>query len=295
MKSIPQISVIIPAYNSADYIGNAIESALAQTCPPLEILVVDDGSTDDTAQVVASYPSPVRLLRQANGGPASARNHGAREAHGDWLALLDADDTWLPHKLEQQMPAAMQPAVGLIANYPAQAFPGLHEPVTVTFEMLWQRNRLMNSTVLIRRAVFEQLGGFDEDRNLICVEDYNLWLRVAAADWQILAFPEGQYRYTPAPGNLSSQIERYARAELHNLHKITALLNLDQRTYKRKQVALYKEYGSRFLYYRQLRPARSFLCSALRAQPSSTTICWWLATFLPSPMLDWRRHLLRHD
>src|SRR5580700_8639860 len=95
----PTISVVIPAYNAARFVGSAIESALAQTSTPLEVLVIDDGSRDDTAAVVQQYAAPVGLLRQSNGGPASARNHGVRVARGEWIAFLDADDTWLPQKL----------------------------------------------------------------------------------------------------------------------------------------------------------------------------------------------------
>ena len=99
------VTVIIPAYNGAAYIARAVESALAQTHKPLEVLVVDDGSTDRTAEIVAAMPPPVRLIRKENGGPASARNLGAREAKGNWLALLDADDLWQPVKLETQIKA----------------------------------------------------------------------------------------------------------------------------------------------------------------------------------------------
>src|SRR5215831_9228869 len=102
MSLRPEISVVIPAYNAEGCVGRAIESALSQTHRPIEVLVVDDGSLDGTSEVVASYPAPVRLLRKANGGPASARNLAAREARGDWLALLDADDSWLPEKLERE-------------------------------------------------------------------------------------------------------------------------------------------------------------------------------------------------
>src|SRR5215475_10236165 len=97
------ISVIIPAFNSSTTIGAAIESALRQTYPPTEIIVVDDGSVDDTAMVASRYPSPVRVLRKANGGPGAARNFAARIATCEWLAMLDADDSWLPEKLERQI------------------------------------------------------------------------------------------------------------------------------------------------------------------------------------------------
>jgi hypothetical protein len=95
----PRFSVIIPAYNAAAFVARAIDSVLAQTWPAHEILVVDDGSSDDTAQVVARYGAPVRYLRQDNAGVSAARNAGARAATGDWLAFLDADDWYYPERL----------------------------------------------------------------------------------------------------------------------------------------------------------------------------------------------------
>ncbi|MEW5943853.1 MAG: glycosyltransferase [Pseudomonadota bacterium] len=95
----PVFSVIIPAYNCASTIGRAIESVLGQTCPPAEVIVVDDGSTDATREVVAGFGDRVRYLRQANAGVSAARNAGARAATGDWLAFLDADDWYYPDRL----------------------------------------------------------------------------------------------------------------------------------------------------------------------------------------------------
>jgi glycosyltransferase involved in cell wall biosynthesis len=110
-----KISVIIPVFNRAREVAEAIDCALGQTLGPLEILVVDDGSTDDTAAAVERFGPPVRLLRQERGGPAAARNRAAREARGDWIALLDSDDLWLPEKLEREAAqVAGAPGAGLV-------------------------------------------------------------------------------------------------------------------------------------------------------------------------------------
>ena len=98
-----KVSVIIPNYNYARFIGEAIESVLAQTYQPLEIIVVDDASTDDSIKVIESFGDKVKLIRQENGGVGKARNTGARNAGGDFLAFLDADDIWLPEKIEKQI------------------------------------------------------------------------------------------------------------------------------------------------------------------------------------------------
>jgi len=97
------ISVVIPAYNAAEYIGRAIDSVLAQTRRPDEIIVVDDGSTDDTASIVETYGSQVRLIRQENAGVSAARNTGIDAATGEWIAFLDSDDEWLKEKLQLQV------------------------------------------------------------------------------------------------------------------------------------------------------------------------------------------------
>lgn len=97
------VSVVIPCYNGAKYLRETIQSALAQTHPPLEILVIDDGSTDDSAAIAELFGPPVRVIRQTNQGESVARNRGIDEAQGDWIAFLDADDLWLPEKLETQL------------------------------------------------------------------------------------------------------------------------------------------------------------------------------------------------
>lgn len=99
------VSVVVPTYNGASLLSDAVRSILTQTVPPREVLVVDDGSTDDTAAVCATFPAPVRYIRQPNAGVSAARNRGMAEACGDWIALADADDVWLPTKLEVQLAA----------------------------------------------------------------------------------------------------------------------------------------------------------------------------------------------
>jgi glycosyltransferase involved in cell wall biosynthesis len=208
------VSVVIPAYNAARHIVRTVESALAQTVPPLEILIVDDGSQDDTAEVAGRLPAPVRVIRKPNGGPGSARNVGAAEARGDWLAFLDADDWWFPGKLEAQLRVGADPKVALVHCLPDHR----DEPVpdTLDFGTLWRGNAIINSSVMLRRVVFAELGGFDEDRALISVEDYNLWLRVAAAGGVIATCQEVLVRYTRGIG-LSSQTGKFLEAQLRNI------------------------------------------------------------------------------
>ncbi len=180
------ISVIIPVFNRAALISRALNSVLAQNRPPDEIIVVDDGSTDQTLSVLNRYRSQIHILQQQNKGVSAARNAGLRAASGEWIALLDSDDAWLPQKLEQ-----------------AETFIRLH-PSSEIFqtEEIWIRNgRRVNpknkhkkkggfiykeslplcivspSAVMIKRRLFDEIGCFDETFP-VC-EDYDLWLRVA--------------------------------------------------------------------------------------------------------------------
>lgn len=287
MSTLPLVSVLIPAYNAASCVSRAIESVLAQTVPALEILVVDDGSADHTAEVVERFGAPVRLLRQENAGPAAARNHAAREAHGEWLALLDADDAWLPRKLELQLPYTTKERVGLVHCWGPPG--GGAPPEQITFESLWERNCIVNSSALVRRKAFEAVGGFDEERSLISVEDYNLWLRLLADGWEAATCPEQLHEYTPAPGNLSRQFERFARAELTNLVKLEQLPAVTPEMLHRKRLAIYEEYGRHLFHYRELAAARRWLFVPLQTEPSPQRLAWWLATFAPTALLDWRR------
>src|SRR5262249_59293001 len=102
MTESPTISVVIPCYNGARFLRETLASVLAQTLPPLEVLVIDDGSTDDSGAVAESFGPPVRVIRQPNQGESVARNRGIEEAKGEWVGFLDADDLWNPDKLERQ-------------------------------------------------------------------------------------------------------------------------------------------------------------------------------------------------
>ena len=107
MAELPSISVVIPCYNGAAFLAETLGSIAGQTYPPLEVIVIDDGSMDDSAAIAGRFGPLVRVVRQANQGESVARNRGIDEAKGDWIALLDADDVWEPAKLERQMAVAL--------------------------------------------------------------------------------------------------------------------------------------------------------------------------------------------
>lgn len=190
------VSVVIPTYNRRCQVFRAIESVLAQTTPANEIIVVDDGSTDGTAEAIEhSFPSQVRLFRQANAGVSAARNHGIREARGEWIGLLDSDDWWHPEKLKRQFAAidfyGGKPSVCFTDN----VFGGNPEITLSRFEevglreapaigviddmlsyILAEREPFFTSSMLIRRAVLDDIGGFDE--TLTIREDTDMAFRL---------------------------------------------------------------------------------------------------------------------
>jgi glycosyltransferase involved in cell wall biosynthesis len=183
------VTVIIPTYNYARFVNQAVDSALEQTLAPVEVIVVDDGSTDNTIDVLAGYGSRIRVLRQQNRGVAAARNAGAAIAQGNLLAFLDADDVWLPRKLEHQTERFLvEPEVGLVhcaeerfdshGAVVERRLDGLEGWLAPT--MLLFRPRVIlggGSGVMIEREVFREVGGFDE--RLTTSADWDLYYRVA--------------------------------------------------------------------------------------------------------------------
>jgi glycosyltransferase involved in cell wall biosynthesis len=170
------VSCIIPVYNGAAFIRDAVQSILAQTGTDTEIIVVDDGSTDDTPAVVATFGETVRYLHQTNRGPAAARNAGIACARGDWIAFLDADDLWLPGKLPSQLRRfgerpELQVVFGGMRNVP---LPGTDEAVFRPEQ--WPAIPFSPCTMLARRGVFDQVGLFDP--NLRRGEDTEWFVRM---------------------------------------------------------------------------------------------------------------------
>jgi len=285
----PTISVIIPAYNSAAYLECAVKSAMEQTRPPHEILVVDDGSRDNTFQIAQAMPAPVRVIRKENGGPASARNLAARQATGDWLAFLDADDAWLPAKLERQMQVAQTRADLVHCLWRTTN----ETPDLITFADLWRRNYIATSSVLLRRDVFWQAGAFDEDREIVGLEDYNLWLKLAHRGCQIRTLQEPLLSYTPAAGSLSRQIQRFTTAELANIRKLAGEFKLDTGIVEAKRAAILDEYGRESLYIRDLDLARDYLRKSWQEEFTGTRMAWWALSMIPAgawKLLDRMRH-----
>jgi glycosyltransferase involved in cell wall biosynthesis len=199
------ISVVIPAFNCELYVGEAIESVLAQTLPAHEIIVIDDGSTDGTMNVLRGFGARLRVIAQQNQGPSVARNRGAALATGAWLAFLDADDSWLPWKLQRQMEVAAEQDVAMVytdrLNIGARgALPEIHGDIQelysgdVFVDLLLRGNHMSLSSVVIGTDLFKALGGFAE--HMRASEDWDLWIRAAEHNRiGVVAEPLIRYRF----------------------------------------------------------------------------------------------------
>ena len=202
---MPQVSVIIPVYNGAKRIGRALHSIFAQTFTDYEIVIVNDGSTDDTASVLAAYGDKIRVISQSNRGLSAARNAAVAASRGEMLALIDHDDEWLPRKLELAVPA-LRDDPGAVLVYSDmivvdEAGKEVHsspvKPETAhapsTEEMLSRIWPITPSTVVMRRAAFERAGGFRE--HLVSAEDIHLWL-LMREQGHFIYLPDRLVRFT---------------------------------------------------------------------------------------------------
>jgi glycosyltransferase involved in cell wall biosynthesis len=186
---MPRVSVVIPAYNASSFIDETLASIFAQTVQDIETVVVDDGSTDDTCARVLTYGARVRLVAGGRAGAAGARNVGVAASGSDWVAFLDADDVWEPDKLERQLAEAARTSAALISTDRYNvgdrgALPLVQSAIQSlvdgdAFERLLLGNVITTSSVLLRRSVFDAVGGFSTEPDVLYAEDWDLWLRIA--------------------------------------------------------------------------------------------------------------------
>jgi len=187
------VSIIIPTYNRARYIAETIESVLAQTYREIEIIVIDDGSKDNTGEVVKQFGDRVRYVWQQNSERAVSRNNGLKLSQGEFVSFPDSDDCWLPETVSEMVETMRRvPAAGVVAMSCAivnsdRRVMGMFHPggnvdgvVTNAFHQLLHSNIVGSpSAVLLRRSVLDRAGAVDEDRRLIGIEDWELWARLA--------------------------------------------------------------------------------------------------------------------
>lgn len=240
-----KVSVIIPTYNCSAYVGEAVESVLAQSYRDFELIVIDDGSTDETAQTLQAYGDRLHYVRQENQGESVARNHGIRLARGEYVAFLDSDDRWLPDKLSLQI-AALESVPEAVLSYGYSYIidadgnrishrgadmkgwgePGLHE----LFEHLVMWNCVGNpNTVVVRKTYLREAGIFF-DPSIQWGEDWDLWLRLALqGPFYFIAKPLACYRIRRKGRRLQIEASRaFIEQNLRILNKAFAQLPADQ-------------------------------------------------------------------
>ena len=199
----PLVSVIIPAYNAGRYLAAAVASGRAQAHEPLELIVVDDGSTDDTAAVLATLGSDGRTHRQANGGPAAARNRGLGLATGEIIAFLDADDVWPDRMLQRQLPRLLaNPEVDIVMGFLQRQRVSIAPDGRFEFQDLGEP--FLGPSMgcgLFRRRVFARVGGFDE--TLRRCEDLDWLARCRELGVRTVTYPEVTLHYRLHDRNLT--------------------------------------------------------------------------------------------
>jgi glycosyltransferase involved in cell wall biosynthesis len=266
-----QVSVIIPTYNSARYLAEAVDSVLSQTFSDFEVLVIDDGSTDETETVMRRYGPPVRYIQQNNGGVASARNRGIEESRGRYVAFLDADDTWYPHKLQRQL-AALDEHADYLACYSAFTIVTSDlAPLGVTrskrqtsaLEDLLLRGNVVGSicTVLCDRLLFKSTGAFDPA--LSQCADWDMWVRLAALT-DFLYIDEPLVTYRQHETNMSRNAPLLERDSLLVLEKGFAMPDLSDSLRMQRRAAFARNYMVLAGTYFHARHYRDFSrCAAL--------------------------------
>lgn len=296
--SEPLVSAVIPVYNGSKYLREAIDGVLRQTYKPLELVIVDDGSTDDSPQIIASYQGRARVLRQANQGVARARNAGIRAARGEWIAFLDQDDWWLPEKVAKQVElAGANGQVGLVhtdvehyddvsGRYVARFNPNRSDLlVGRCYDRLLLGNAVFNCTVLVRKSVLDEVGGFNEGMPGNTVQDFDLWLRVAKrSTFAYVPDKLAVYRLHPAQGMW--KVQDYLAAEVAVLERfIGDFRALTSPEMKARVVQLLDGLGVAYLDARDRRRARQSFRRALGVHWSRRVAALYAASFLPAAPL----------
>jgi glycosyltransferase involved in cell wall biosynthesis len=293
LTSTPEISVIIPAYNASRTVGTAVDSVLAQSFVDFELLVIDDGSQDGTAEVVQARDDPrVNCIRTENGGVSVARNRGLDLATGSYVAFLDADDVWEPTKLEQQHRAMSErPEVGLCFasthHVDDDLQPtGLHpapQRSDYTEALLLEGNIIAGSasSAMARTSLIDQAGRFDP-RLSLCA-DWDMWLRVSVLT-RVLPLSEALVLYRSVPGTMSSNpevLERDTFALLDKFYASPASAPYDRvrgRAYANQSMVC----AGSYLHAGRMRDSLRCVGAALRSDPRTVR----RVAFLPARWAD---------
>lgn len=281
---MPKVSVIVPSYNNARFLPQALESALSQTYRDFEVIIIDDGSTDDTREVVERYlkrdPGRTRYIYQDNRGLACARNAGIREARGALIALLDADDQWLPERLEETVKViGADASVGLVhANITRVDEDGTmletprRDPRVLSgdiFVHIFLRDaHIACPTVLFRRECCDRVGLFDENLARLGCEDRELWLRISR-QYKIGYIDKVLALYRVNDKGMSRDKGKMMKARLYVIDKFCPAGGGRQKLRKKALAKVYRDLGDEFLLEKKFNDSRKQYVKAIRLNPVS--------------------------
>lgn len=304
-REFPLVSVIIPAYNAARFVTAAVQSVYAQTYPHIECIVVDDGSTDDTARIASEAEHRVRVFRKPNGGVASARNAGLANARGQYVAFLDADDLWHPNKLELQVQTLIEnPEAACCCSrweifedgINPQWLPDPHAQGASNFvesHSGWIYTALLKdcivwtSTFVGNRELLQSMGGFDE--GLAVGEDYDFWLRCARVA-QFIKLDHALAGYRQHPGSIT-QNKAHIEAEAMVLEAALARWGfrdesgtesgLIRHILVSRLANLWRNAGHTWFSIGETRKSREALARSLSHKRQLKTLLLWARTLAP--------------
>jgi glycosyltransferase involved in cell wall biosynthesis len=295
---MPKVSVIIPTYNCAHYVAQAVESALSQTYRDLEVIVLDDGSVDKTAEVMQRYEGKVKYIRQENSGLPAARNRAIEASSGEFIALLDADDWWEPHKLSEQVPMLEQdPEICLVYSDLEVVYDDgkiissflSSRPLATdgyVFDRLLHSGFIIPSTVLLRRTHFEEAGMFDE--SMRSHEDIDLWLRMCQR-WKVALVRKPLTHRRQGATNMTSNDSLRSEYNVKLFEKALSLPNLSGEQRRTMITRLGSMYFLRGYYYfskGSMPECRSSLVQSIRCGVWRNTTLYFIASFLPVSLIE---------
>jgi glycosyltransferase involved in cell wall biosynthesis len=297
------VSVVIPVYNGSAYLRRAIESVLEQTYQAIEVVVVDDGSVDDSAQIIASYGPRLKPIHQQNAGVSQARNAGIRAAHGEFVAFLDQDDWWLPTKVAKQVKVFRQDDEFGLAHTGVAFY---HEPsdtlvgrpnalrpellVGRCYERLLLGNAILNSSVMVRKSVLNTVGILSTEIRGNSIQDYDLWLRIARhSSFGYVSEELVVYRLHAAQGMWDARLSLVEEERLLEriLGETRTKLSEEMRV---RMARLLDEVGVAHLDASDIKPARRCFAKALGHRFSLRDTALLGLTYLPT---SWINHLRR--
>jgi len=289
----PLISIITPTYNRATSLPRALESIFDQTFKNWEIIIIDDGSTDTTQEILKKFQEQnknvICIKHDKNKGVTAARNTGLHEAKGDYIAFLDSDDVWLPQKLEKQLEVFNRsPDIGLV--YTGALFinekGGEQRIKNATVEgYIYEQEIAFNpigspSRVMVKREVFEKVGMFDE--NFSVLEDWEMWIRITKT-YPVRSINEPLIHYFESADSMSINTEKLISGYKNLWNKID-LVSLSASI----QAEHYLRLGHRLCYYGATQEGRSYIWKAVKIQPTRFKIIFiWMLSALPENIYRW--------